>query len=43
MSILPRLIERLNAISIKILSAAFVFVEIDKNILKSMWRAKESE
>lgn len=32
--------ERLNAISIKILSASFVFVEIDKNILKSMWKEK---
>ena len=32
--------DRFNAIPIKILSASFVFVEIDKNILKCMWMEK---
>lgn len=40
MSVVPRLIERFNAIAIKILSASFIFVEIDKNILKCMWKEK---
>ena len=32
--------DRFNAIPIEILSASFVFIEIDKNILKCVWMEK---
>ena len=32
--------DRVNAVPIKVLSALFVFVEIDKNIPKCMWKDK---
>ena len=34
--------DRVNAVPIKVLSALFVFVEIDKNIPKCMWKDKGS-